>query len=184
MGSYDLAGQLFADRLQRPLHIVRVPERHAESQTYAADARHSHPSGQFIVHYNQPGNMLAVELTRLLADGEVVAIQGDRILFDVAPENLDFCEGYQWRLPKGPFLLGVVSRCPVFPLFIARVGWRRYRITAGPPFECPEGRFDKNDWRQRMASWWSTQLAAAVRTHWRQWFVFEPAFVAKPEPTP
>ena len=178
MGSYDLAGQLFAARLKRPLHIVRVPERNAKSQSYVAADRDMDPAGHFVVHYNQPGNMLAVELTKLLNEGELVAIQGDRVLFDVAPQTTPFSPGFEWRLPKGPFLLGAVSRKPVYPIFIARVGWRRYRVSANEPFRWPDGRVDRLALQEMMTRWWSSELKEAILRNWHQWFVFESVFTA------
>jgi lauroyl/myristoyl acyltransferase len=176
MGNYDLAAPLFAARLNRPLHMVRVPERHAESQAYASRNRHYSPTAQCVIHYNEPGNMLAIKLAGLLRDNQIIAIQGDRILFDVAATTLAFSDTHTWNLPKGPFLLGLISRCPILPLFITRVAWRRYRITAYPCFEWPDGRIDKDLALASVAQWWSDLLAQTVRREWHQWFVFEPAF--------
>ena len=183
MGNYDLAGPLFASRLQRRLHLVRAPERHAHSQAYASRQRDHLDPDWSVTHYNEPGNLLAVTLATLLKDGEIVAIQGDRILFDVAGLDLPFSATHDWRLPKGPFLLGLVARAPLFPVFITRVGWRCYAITAHAPWEWPEGRLDKVAAQQQSAHWWSALLARTIRQHASQWFVFEPAFDARPAST-
>ena len=45
--------------------------------------------------------------------------------------------GRDAALPIGPFILAQVARCEIFPLFIARAGYRRYRIITGKPFTCP-----------------------------------------------
>lgn len=176
MGSYDLAAPLFGRSLGRRLHMVRTPERHPDSQEYASRQRDHQDSEHCVIHYNEPGNMLAVKLAGLLRDHEIVAIQGDRILFEVAGMRLPFSTDHDWELPKGPFLLGLVSRCPLLPLFITRRSWRRYRITALPPYEWPAGRLDKEAQWQAAGEWWSHHLAAFVREHWEQWFVFESAF--------
>lgn len=180
MGSYDLAAPLFARGIKRPLHLVRAPERQPESQDYASrQGFHQHAESGVVVHYNEPGNMLAVKLAALLGENEIVAIQGDRILFEVAAMKLPFSDTHEWNLPKGPFLLGMVSRCQLLPLFITRSGWRRYRVTALPPYRWPEGRLDKEAALREAALWWSDRLAGMIRGHWKQWFVFEPAFSAK-----
>ncbi len=180
MGSYDLAAPLFGRFLDRRLHMVRAPERQPESQEYASRQRRHQHSGHCVIHYNEPGNMLAVKLAGLLREREIVAIQGDRILFEVAGMTLPFSETHDWDLPKGPFLLGLISRCMLQPLFITRTGWRRYRVTALPPYQWPDGRLDKEDEARAAGEWWSRQLADAVRAHWEQWFVFEPAFSPSP----
>ncbi len=183
MGNYDLAAPLFGASLKRRLHLVRAPERHPRSQDYASRQRHPHDDDACVIHYNEPGNMLAIKLASLLRENEIVAIQGDRILFEVAGHTLPFSGRHDWDLPKGPFLLGLVSRCPVLPLFITRSGWRRYRITALPLFHWPQGRLDKDDTLLQAASWWSGHLAQAVHEHWDQWFVFESAFTPRADPS-
>jgi phosphatidylinositol dimannoside acyltransferase len=176
MGNYDLAAPLFASRLQRKLHLVRAPERQQENQNFASSQRDHMNSDWCTIHYNEPGNMLAVKLASLLKDNQIVAIQGDRILFDVAATTLPFSQNHDWRLPSGPFVLGLVSRVPLFPLFITRSGWRRYRITAHAPFHWPEGRLDKATALKNAELWWSHRLSETISQHWHQWFVFEPAF--------
>jgi lauroyl/myristoyl acyltransferase len=176
MGNYDLAAPLFASRLRRQLHLVRSPERQQRSQAYASKQRDHMASEWCVIHYNEPGNMLAVKLATLLKENQIVAIQGDRILFDVSATTLPFSAEHNWRLPKGPFLLGLISRCPIVPLFITRVGWRRYRITAHPPYHWPEGRSEKTATLRHAELWWSGILTETIHQHWHQWFVFEPAF--------
>jgi predicted LPLAT superfamily acyltransferase len=183
MGNYDLAAPLFASRLRRQLHLVRSPERQQRSQAYASKQRDHMASEWCVIHYNEPGNMLAVKLATLLKENQIVAIQGDRILFDVSATTLPFSSGHEWRLPKGPFLLGLISHCPIVPLFITRVGWRRYRITAHPPYHWPEGRSDKATTLRHAELWWSGILTETIRQHWHQWFVFEPAFTPTTQTT-
>jgi hypothetical protein len=129
-----------------------------------------------ITHYNEPGSLIGATLADLMTRREVVAIQGDRILFDLAPLSLPFDSRRNWRLPKGPFVLGLVCRAPIVPVFVTRAGWRRYRLSAHPHFNWPAGRVDKTEWVEKAARWWSGLLAAQVRRYWDQWFVFEPAF--------
>ncbi|MCB1208296.1 MAG: hypothetical protein KDK97_03160 [Verrucomicrobiales bacterium] len=184
MGSYDLAAPLFVEKLRRRLHTVRAPERVAETQEYATQDR---PTGnaiddQFVVHYNTPGSMLAVELTKVLQAGEVLAVQGDRVMFDVSPMPVPFSKDYNWRLPKGPCVLAAVARCPIYPLFVIRVGWRRYRIEARPEFRWETASPNRRDSQRELEEWWSQCLREVIETHWNQWFVFEPAFEKRNAP--
>lgn len=178
MGSYDLAAPLFIERLHRRLHTVRAPERMAETQEYAT--QNKVPTGtadsQFVVHYNTPGSMLAVELTKVLQAGEVLAVQGDRVMFDVSPMPVPFTDDYDWRLPKGPCVLAAVARCPIFPIFVFRVGWRRYRIEAMPEFRWEAASSNRRNAQREVEVWWSQCLRGVIEAHWDQWFVFEPAF--------
>lgn len=176
MGNYDVAASLLAERVRRRIHIVRVPERVRNSQEYIHQRRYEADSGRYVVHYNEKGNMLAVELARVLGDGEIVAIQGDRVLFDVSLVDLAYEPGIRWKVPRGPFLLAQVARAPVYPIFIVRLGWRRYAIEAGAPFVWNGEARDRAGAERALSEWWNEILADTVRRHWYQWFVFEPAF--------
>lgn len=176
MGNYDVAAPLFARRLKRRIHTVRVPDRHAETQEFMKERRTENTSEWLTVHYNEPGSMLAVELTKLLQAGEFVAIQGDRILFDVSAHPAEFRDGIEWQLPRGPFMLSLVARVPIVPVFIVRLGWRRYRIIAREPFVWTGDPRDKTGAQDAAARWWSACLREIVEQHWYQWFVFERVF--------
>jgi phosphatidylinositol dimannoside acyltransferase len=180
MGNYDVAAPLFGSCIGRRIHTVRAPERDERTQQYMEKKRVVGPSEWHIVHYNRPGGMLAVELTKLLQEGEFVAIQGDRILFDVSPKPMSFDSKNEWQLPRGPFLLAAIARTPIVPIFIIRIGWRRYRISAGAPFVWTGEPRDKVGAQKAAADWWNRCLQSAVREHWYQWFVFEHAFTSVP----
>ena len=179
MGNYDVAAPLFARRLKRRIHTVRTPDRDPETQQYMKRRREADTSEWMTIHYNEPGGMLAVELTKLLQGGEFVAIQGDRILFDVSAQDVEFRDGIQWQLPRGPFMLALVAKVPIVPIFIIRLGWRRYRVAAGAPFEWKGDPRDRTGAQDAAARWWSQCLREAVEQHWYQWFVFERVFHRK-----
>lgn len=180
MGNYDVAAPLFGSRLRRRIHTVRAPERDADMQRFMDEKNTTGSSEWLAVHYNLPGSMLAVELTKLLQAGEIVAIQGDRVLFDVSPQTLEYRDGIRWQLPRGPFLLAHVTRAPIVPVFIIRIGWRRYRIEAGEPFQWTGDPRDKAAALEAAAQWWNERLRDVVERHWYQWFVFEEAFDTPP----
>lgn len=176
MGNYEVAAPLLASHLKRPVHTVRAPEREAASQDFMARHRDSAHSDLFKAHYNEPGNMLGVELAKILQSGEIVAIQGDRILFDVSPQEAEFHDGIRWRLPRGPFALARIARVPMIPLFIIHLGWRHYRIQAHEPFVWQGDPSDRASAQAAALNWWTQCLRSVVEEHWYQWFVFEPAF--------
>jgi predicted LPLAT superfamily acyltransferase len=177
MGNYDVAAPLFAERLQRPIHMVRAPEREKKSQEFQAAQLEKEPKAGFVVHYNEPGNMLGMELARAIQDGGVVAIQGDRILFDVSPMEVNYREGVTWQIPRGPFLLALVTKALIHPIFIIRMGYRRYRVLAAKPIEVQlQADRDKEAAQRLAAEKWSAVIRGVMERHWRQWFVFENAF--------
>jgi len=176
MGNYDVAGRIFSHHFKNPIHIVRAPERQKESQEFQQDSFEKRTPESFVVHYNEPGNMLGLELARALNSGAVVAIQGDRVLFDVSPMKITYREGVTWQIPRGPFTLALVVRTTMHPVFILRMGYRRYRVVAYKPIALNVVGRDKEGAQMEAARQWNEVMRGVIEPHWRQWFVFEPVF--------
>lgn len=173
MGNYDIAAPVFATRFNRTLYTVRAPERVPEAQKLRdAEIRLTEAKNpNFRTLYNKDGNLLGIELARLLAEGNIVAVQGDRVLFDVSPMVVEVEPGLQMKLPKGPLFLARATHAPCFPLFIVRDGWRRYRVTVLPPVSLPPRIRGVEDDAEKI---WAETILRFVRKHWQQWYVFEP----------
>lgn len=176
MGNYDLAAPLFANEFGRTMHAVRVPERDPrmqeirERELRAWEERHP----GFKVHYNMPGGMLGMKLASILTDGDVVAVQGDRVLFDVSEAEVKVPGGRTLVLPRGPLVLAQATGAPCFPLFVLRDGWRRYRVLVKPALSMPKRRRGQEDGEALQI--WAEALLGVVREYWWQWLVFERAF--------
>jgi lauroyl/myristoyl acyltransferase len=173
MGNYDLAAPLFSSRFGRTLYAVRAPERQPEMQAIReAELRRKEAEyPQFRTLYNTSDNHLGVVLANLLAEGNIVAVQGDRVVFDVSPMEVTFDDGLVMKLPKGPLYLARATGVACFPLFIVRDGWRRYRVKVFPALELPPRKRGEDP---EAAKIWAGAVLEIVRPHWEQWFVFEP----------
>jgi lauroyl/myristoyl acyltransferase len=173
MGNYDLAAPLFSSRFGRTIYAVRAPERQPEMQAIRErELRRKeaeHP--QFRALYNTSDNHLGIVLANLLTEGNIVAVQGDRVVFDVSPMEVTLDDGLVMRLPKGPLYLARATGASCFPLFIVRDGWRRYRVKVFPPLALPPRRRGEDS---EAAKIWAEAILRVVRPHWAQWFVFEP----------
>lgn len=172
MGNYDIAATVFATRFKRTLYAVRAPEREPETQRLREQEirRKEALNPHFRTLYNEEGSHLGIELARLLREGNVVAVQGDRVIFDVSPMTIEVEPGLWMRLPKGPLFLAQATRAPCFPLIILRDGWRRYRVVVWPELELPPRTRGGDD---EAAKIWAATILGMVRRHWRQWYVFE-----------
>jgi phosphatidylinositol dimannoside acyltransferase len=179
MGNYDIAAPLFSSKFGRTLHAVRAPEREPEMQALReAELREKearHP--QFRTLYNHDNKLLGIELARLLAAGDLVAVQGDRVVFDVSPMEVEVEPGLTMRLPKGPLFLARATGAPSYPLFIIRDGWRRYRVLVFPALDLPPRPRGRED--SEAALIWARAIFQVTRLHWRQWFVFEPVLTRR-----
>jgi predicted LPLAT superfamily acyltransferase len=170
---------MFSSRIQRSLYAVRAPEKEPELQKLREEElrRKETLNPHFKTLYNQDGALLGVELARLLKEGNLVAVQGDRVIFDVSPMDVEVEPGLTMRLPRGPLFLVRATGAPCYPLFIMRDGWRRYRVKVLPPLELPQ-RTRGTD--TEASELWAKTILDIVRERWNQWFVFEPVLWRQP----
>ena len=174
MGSYDLGAALFPTKFQREIRDVRAPEPQRESAEHLSASLEGAGQTGVKVDYNTAGALLSFDLLKALRDGEIVSIQGDRAEGDVAHITAQLF-GSQAKMPNGPFVLALVTQTPIYPLFITRIGSRRYRIIVREPIRLqPSG--DRNTDIASGVARWSAVLEEVVAMHWDQWFAFTPIF--------
>lgn len=171
MGSYDLGAQLFAENTDRKIVMVRAPEGDPDTRRYEEEL-HARTAGTVKIDFNTRAGELALDLLESLRGGNIIAIQGDRVTPGIAsvPATLF---GKRAHFPAGPFALAMSARVPIYPLFIFRLGRRRYRLVAGAPFNVVRLR-DRDETFRRALEAWTAQLETVVRVAWFQWFAFEP----------
>jgi lauroyl/myristoyl acyltransferase len=170
-GNYDIGAGLFAREFGRMVHIVRVPEQQADMQELRSNElrREEQRYPTLRVHYNEDGNHLGLELCRLLQKGEVVAVQGDRVMLAVAPTQIQH-GGIDYQIPLGPLVLAELTRVPCYPIFLTRRSALCYHVEFGPPFIVGKELLSQADIAHR----WVPIMHSFLQRHWDQWFVFEP----------
>jgi lauroyl/myristoyl acyltransferase len=170
-GNYDIGSSILAEHLERPLHIVRAPERSRPLDEFRAAELHDAASQQPYLrfHYNTPGGHLGIDLCRLLLAGEIVAVQGDRVVMDVSPLTVVH-EGVSYTIPCGPLMLAETARVPCYPILLTRLGVCRYRSEVLQPFFTGQCKMK----RAELAALWIPVMADFIHRNWNQWFVFEP----------
>jgi len=168
MGSYDLGAHLFAETSGHRIIMVRAPE--GDPQTRAFEE--THQAGGLEIEFNVNATDLAIDLLHALRDGGIVAVQGDRVTGGISdlPATLF---GKSTRLPAGPFALAMAARVPIHPVFIVRLGRRRYRVVAFPPITIASTRDRDAAFSEAIAAW-TRELEDVIRMWWYQWFTFEP----------
>jgi phosphatidylinositol dimannoside acyltransferase len=171
MGNYDLGAALFAERFDRQIQMVRAPEPDRLAAQHIDLALRESSSGAVKVGYSDDGTALAFDLLSALRAGEIISIQGDRIVGNVAhaPVNLF---GREISLPNGPFVLSLVSETPIYPLFIVRTGYRKYKIVAREPILCARNGASRDETIANAMQRWAEVLQEITRTYWPQWFAF------------
>ena len=172
MGSYDLGAQLFAEYSSKKIVTVRAPEVDPDTRKYEEERL----SNEVHVSFNTAAaGDLALDLLGSLQDGEVIAIQGDRVTEGLAAVETTLF-GKTTRVPAGPFALSMAARAPIFPLFVIRLGRRRYRLLTCSPIEVARTSRDRDADIRRGVELWSRELESAIRNAWQQWFAFEPYY--------
>lgn len=172
MGNYDLGAHLFAQMSKREIVMVRAPETDPETRRWEEDRAAQNVSESLKIDFSTRANDLALDLLHGLQRGEIIAIQGDRVTPGISslPAVLF---GKPTRVPAGPFALSMAARVPVYPLFIMRLGRRRYRLLVGAPFEVIRTR-DRAEAFETAVAQWTRELEKTVREGWHQWFAFMP----------
>jgi lauroyl/myristoyl acyltransferase len=177
MGNYDLGAALFAEKFHREIRLVRAPEPDRQTAQHLSASLEKSGEGAVKVDYNTAGALLSFDLLNALRLGEIVSIQGDRLEGDLAeiPAHLF---GRDVRLPNGPFVLAQVAQTPIYPLFIARSGYRSYQIIVREPITVLRSGRDRDADLAQAVEKWSRVLEQLIAERWNQWFAFAPGFLS------
>ncbi|MEO5753340.1 MAG: lysophospholipid acyltransferase family protein [Chthoniobacterales bacterium] len=175
MGNYDLGAALFAERFQRAIRMVRAPEADAQTARHLDQSLERAGAGAVKVAYNTSTMALPLELLNAIRQGEVVSIQGDRVVANVShrPARLF---GENVSLPDGPFMLAFVAQVPIYPLFIVRTSFHRYKIIVRQPIHCRRDERGRESAIEEALATWCHTLEEVIAANWSQWFALVPFF--------
>jgi lauroyl/myristoyl acyltransferase len=172
MGSYDLGAELLAEFSARRITMVRAPEVDPETQRY----EEAHLGEQRVhVGFNTAAGDLAIELLNAVREGQIIAVQGDRVTPGIASIETTLF-GKRAAIPSGPFALAMASRAPIYPMFVMRRGRRSYRLLTLAPIVVTRTSRDRDEDIRRAMSEWTRGLEGVIRDAWYQWFAFEPFY--------
>lgn len=177
MGSYDCGAAIFAQKFGRDIRVVRAPEGDAQSAQHLQGAFREAAGSAVRVDYSGGGALLSFDLLAALRGGEIVSIQGDRVVPGLAHAAIEFF-GRPVPLPTGPFTLALVAEVPIYPLFFLRTGHRRYQIITHPPFRLERSGQARDEDVARGLELWRDVLESMIAQHWPQWFALVPILPA------
>ncbi|CAN5530845.1 hypothetical protein BH18VER2_BH18VER2_16120 [soil metagenome] len=178
MGNYDLGAAVFAERFQRDIRMVRAPEADAETAQHLDESLERAGAGAVKVAYNTASMALPFELLNAIRAGEIVSIQGDRAVAHISQRPARLF-GEEVMLPDGPFMLAFVAQAPIYPLFIIRTKFHRYRIIARPPIYCRRDERGREPVIEEALRDWGRTLEKVIAANWSQWFSLVPIFPAR-----
>jgi len=171
MGSYDLGAALFTEKFQRSIRMVRAPEPDKLAAEHVDLALEQAGAGAVKVAYSGEGAGVSFELLNALREGEIVSMQGDRAFGTLASAPVELF-GRAVSLPNGPFVLGLVTEAPIYPLFVVRTGYRRYKIIVREPVACRRGQESREETVTAAMQRWAGVLQTLIEEHWDQWYAF------------
>jgi lauroyl/myristoyl acyltransferase len=178
MGSYDLGAAVFAQRFRREIRMVRAPESDEQTAQHLDQSLERAGAGAVKVAYNTSSLALPFELLNAIRAGEIVSIQGDRPVPNVSQRPARLF-GEVVGLPDGPFMLAFVAQAPIYPLFIVRSSFHRYKIIARAPIHCLRTERDREATIEEAMQAWTGTLQKVIAEHWSQWFSLVPIFPAR-----
>ncbi len=175
MGNYDLGSAVFVEKLHREIRTVRAPEPDSGAAAHLSRAIAESAGGGVKVEYNTNSGLLSFDLLNALRRGEIISIQGDRAMGDVAQFPATMFNRTA-LLPSGPIVLALTAEVPIYPIFVVRCGYRAYRFITRPPIVCARSLDSrKNDIAAGMQQW-ADALASIIQKYWQQWHAFTPVF--------
>lgn len=177
MGNYDLGAALFAEKFNREIRVVRAPEPDQQTAQHLSASLEKSGEGAVKVDYNTAGAFLSFDLLNALRRGEIVSIQGDRVESGLVATAAHLF-GRPVSLPDGPFVLAQVAQAPIYPLFIARSGYRSYQIIVREPITVLRRGREREDDIAPAVTQWCRVLEQMIAERWDQWFAFAPGFLA------
>ena len=181
MGSYDLGAAIFAQKFQREIRMVRAPEADAETARHLQSSLRETGEGAVKIDYSTGGALLSFDLLSAVRGGEIISIQGDRVIPGVASAEVELF-GRRVPLPTGPFTLALVAQVPIYPLFFVRAGYRRYRIVTAAPIHLSRRTASREEDVAAGMKAWRDVLEATISEYWQQWFALVPIFPAHAKP--
>jgi len=170
-GSFDMLRTL-AGSFRVPVSVVMYTANAPVLQAVAGELA---PDVGMNVIAVAPGSPRATfEIRARLERGEIVAILADRAGPADAERTVavDFL-GAKARLPRGPFEIAILLRCPVLLATARRIGDARYEVGVEPFYDGrPVARADREREVESLARAYAAQLERACLADPFQWFNF------------
>ncbi len=169
VGNWEIASSFLPFEGKRRVHVVREREMSRKAQGLIRERVEQRSGAQFVNHFaGDPA--LSVLLAERLAQGEIVALQGDRPRGGGRTLGARMF-GRTTALPVGPVALARIAGVPIVPVFSYRTGRWSYGVTVVDPIRVArtaDRRRDLDDAAAQVAR--AIETAISARPH--QWFCF------------
>lgn len=127
LGNWEIGG-LRLTAMDKEIHVVYSPDSSPLLELQRSFIRLAPGIREIPL---KEGAFLSLKMLRILQEGKILALQGDRLLFDRGVAVPFF--GHTAMLPKGPVKLALASDAVVLPVFIPITGLKSYEIIIERP---------------------------------------------------
>jgi lauroyl/myristoyl acyltransferase len=163
LGNWEMGGEAIG-ATGRKIHLVYAPD----SSAIFEQQRNRLRDGTHVVGVPlKPGDLISLKLYRLLEQGELVALQGDRLQFDRGISVSFF--GSPATFPQGAVRLAQLSGSPVVPIFIPLKGYKTYEIIIEAPLIMDPDKPVKDNLAKLLAV-----FERRIGQYKTQWYMFMP----------
>lgn len=126
-GCWEIGARVM-QKLDRPVNLVMATEANETVENFAVGKKEQH--GLNVIHSDR-SMFSSVEMIRALRRGEIVAVQLDRAAPGQVTQPVDFF-GRPAPFQIGPFMLAKLAGVPIWPVYVVRLGRRRFRFLPEP----------------------------------------------------
>jgi lauroyl/myristoyl acyltransferase len=176
MGNWEIGGIAMSERGITPPTVAYFPDSHDLIEHQRNRFRDIGNANHIELREDR---FSAIKLFRVLQEGGIIAIQGDRLQYDSGVEMSMF--GHTANFPKGPVMLASAADALIVPTFMVMEGYNTYTIYIEKPIEIKvySGRDDtlKNNLKEIIIV-----FEKYIRRYPDQWYTFMP-FWAKDKET-
>jgi lauroyl/myristoyl acyltransferase len=127
LGNWEIGGEAI-DVTGKKIHPVYAPDSSAVFE-HQRNLMRNETSFEGVAL--KPGELVSLKLYRLLEQGEIVALQGDRLQFDRGVSMSFF--GSPATFPQGAVRIAQLAGSPVVPIFFPLKGYKTYEIIIEEP---------------------------------------------------
>lgn len=127
IGNWEVGGLVVAS-LGKEINIVYSPDSSILLESQRRLMRTAKGIREIAL---KPGGFSSIKLLRILSEGRIIALQGDRLLFDSGVTMPFFNKTAIF--PKGAIKLGIITDSIIVPVFIPITGYKSYVIIIERP---------------------------------------------------
>jgi KDO2-lipid IV(A) lauroyltransferase len=165
LGNWEMGGSILS-KLGHPVNIVYVPDKSGSMEKERTRARLMAGVKEIRL---EPGAMSPITMLKVLRNGEIVALQGDKLYGDPGMK-VDFF-GSPAYFPKGPVTLSLVSGAPIVPSFIVMDKDAKYKVILDEPIY-PENTGDREADTLAMLKRVAAVMEKYIAEYHEQWYCY------------